>query len=96
MRHVEIYEAKAHFAQLLKAVERGETIIVTRRGKPIAHIVPAPTDRREKAKEAVAKIRALRKGLGLAGLTLKELIDEGRGNRQAAEALNFPVLPSQV
>ncbi|WPZ33711.1 type II toxin-antitoxin system prevent-host-death family antitoxin [Thalassobaculum sp. OXR-137] len=78
MRHVGIFEAKTHLSQLLDAVEAGEEIVVTRRGKPIAHIVPAPDDRREKAKEAVARIRALRKGLTLDGVTVKELIEDGR------------------
>lgn len=78
MRHVGIFEAKTHLSQLLDAVEAGEQIVVTRRGKPIAHIVPAPDDRREKAKEAVARIRALRKGLTLDGVTVKELIEDGR------------------
>jgi prevent-host-death family protein len=78
MRQVGIFEAKTHLSQLLDDVERGEEIVVTRRGKPIAHIVPAPDDRREKAKAAAARIRELRKGLTLDGATLKELIEEGR------------------
>lgn len=78
MRHVGIFEAKTHLSQLLDAVEAGEEIVVTRRGKPIAHIIPPRDDRRKKAKAAVAKIRELRKGLSLDGLTAKELIEEGR------------------
>lgn len=78
MRHVGIFEAKTHLSQLLDDVERGEEIVVTRRGKPIAHIVPAPDDRQQKAKAAAARIRELRKGLSLDGATLKELIEEGR------------------
>lgn len=35
---VTVSEAKAHFAELLKAVEAGETVVVTRHGKPIARI----------------------------------------------------------
>lgn len=35
---VTISEAKAHFAELLKAAEAGETIVVTRHGKPVARI----------------------------------------------------------
>lgn len=41
---VTVSEAKAHFAELLKAAEAGETVIVTRHGKPIVRI-----DRIEKA-----------------------------------------------
>ena len=35
---VTVSEAKAHFAELLKAAEAGETVIVTRHGKPIVRI----------------------------------------------------------
>jgi prevent-host-death family protein len=35
---VSVSEAKAHFAELLKAAEAGETVIVTRHGKAIARI----------------------------------------------------------
>jgi prevent-host-death family protein len=40
VREVQASEAKARLANLLDAVERGETIVITRQGKPIARIVP--------------------------------------------------------
>lgn len=42
MKTANIAEAKAHFTALLAEVEAGEEVIITRRGKPIARIVPAP------------------------------------------------------
>ncbi|MFZ1107258.1 MAG: type II toxin-antitoxin system Phd/YefM family antitoxin [Rhodomicrobium sp.] len=36
---VTISEAKVHLAELLKAAEAGETVILTRHGKPVARIV---------------------------------------------------------
>jgi prevent-host-death family protein len=41
MTIVGAFEAKTHFAQLLQRVERGEEVTITRRGKPIARLVPA-------------------------------------------------------
>jgi prevent-host-death family protein len=41
MAAVGAFEAKTHFAQLLERVQRGEEIIITRRGKPVARLVPA-------------------------------------------------------
>jgi prevent-host-death family protein len=35
-------EAKARFAELLKAAEAGKTIVVTRHGKPVARIEGIP------------------------------------------------------
>ena len=46
MREVQASEAKAHLPSLLDAVERGETVIITRHGKPIARIVPEADRRR--------------------------------------------------
>lgn len=38
----------------------------------------AETERREKAREAVEAIKEMRKGMSLGGLSIRELIDEGR------------------
>jgi len=38
---VSIYEAKTHLSKLIEAAERGEEIIVARRNKPVAKIIPA-------------------------------------------------------
>lgn len=39
-RTVSVAEAKAHLSELLDAVEKGEHVEITRRGKPIADMVP--------------------------------------------------------
>lgn len=40
MREVGAFEAKTHLAELLAAVEAGETVTITRRGRPVAQLVP--------------------------------------------------------
>ncbi len=40
MRTVSIKEAKDHLTALARRVEKGETIVVTRNGKPILDLVP--------------------------------------------------------
>jgi antitoxin (DNA-binding transcriptional repressor) of toxin-antitoxin stability system len=35
---VNIHEAKTHFSELVAAVERGEEIMIARRGKPVAKL----------------------------------------------------------
>jgi prevent-host-death family protein len=49
--------AKTHFSQLLDEVERGQTIVILRHGKPIARIVPDEDGRRQRRKEALESIR---------------------------------------
>lgn len=40
MREVKVTEAKLRLAELLRDVEDGESIAITRRGKTIAHLIP--------------------------------------------------------
>ena len=72
-----IYDAKNKFSELLERVEAGETIGVTRHGKQIALLTPV-NDERPSARQAIARLRALRKGSRLAWLSVQQLRDEGR------------------
>jgi prevent-host-death family protein len=40
-------DAKNRLTELIRAVEAGEEVIITRHGKPVAQIVPPPTERRK-------------------------------------------------
>ena len=53
MREVQASDAKAHFPQLLDDIERGETVIITRHGRPIARIVPEAHLRQEEIDKAI-------------------------------------------
>lgn len=73
------FEAKNKLSALLDEVERGREITITRHGKPVARLVPATGGvDRERARRAVEAIRAMRKGVTLGGVRIKDLIDEGR------------------
>ena len=79
MREIQASEAKTHLPQLLDDVERGETLIITRHGRPIARIVPEVDRRQEEVDKALAAIRELRTRTGR--ITLGDLLsarDEGR------------------
>jgi prevent-host-death family protein len=75
------YEAKTHLPQLLDRGEHGETIVITRHGKPVAKLVPASAEKtRPDVRQAVAEMLAYRDQLGpkLQGLSIRELIEGGR------------------
>lgn len=72
MREIAATEAKSKFLQFLDEVERGETIRITRHGRPIARIVPDAEARAEAADRAVAAIRAIRKQSK--GMTIEEIL----------------------
>lgn len=61
LREISASEAKAHLSELLDAVERGETIVITRRGRPIARLVPDPDQRQQQIKAAIEDMRQLAK-----------------------------------
>ena len=72
------FDAKTHLSSLLDKVEAGEEVLITRHGKAIARLVPEGARLRAAADETVRKIKALRAGVRLDGLSWKDLRDEGR------------------
>ena len=44
---VSIAEAKNRLTELIRAVENGEKVVITRHGKPVAQIAPPPKERRQ-------------------------------------------------
>jgi len=72
MREIQASEAKTHLPQLLDDVERGETIVITRHGRPIARIVPETQRRQEEIDKAIETIKSLRKRTGK--ITVDELL----------------------
>ncbi len=78
MSSVGSFEAKTHLSALLDRVVKGETIEITRRGVPIARLVPVGRGNSEELKKVARETRELRKGNRLAGLSIRKLINEGR------------------
>lgn len=76
------FEAKTHFAELLTRAEKGEEITITRRGKPVARLVPTGRGHDvAAAREAATRIRALARSLKLDPFDWEEwkgYRDEGR------------------
>jgi prevent-host-death family protein len=78
MIEIGAFDAKTHLSSLLDRVARGEEILITRRGHPVARLVPAAQDGRERTENAIQELRALRSGLKLEGLSWRDLRDTGR------------------
>ncbi len=78
MKTVGAFDAKTHLNELLQRVSKGETIRITRRGVPIAKLVPADSGEKQDPGELVQGIRDVRRGATLGKVTIRELIDEGR------------------
>jgi len=79
MIEISAFEAKNKLFHLLDLAEKGEEVIITRHGKQVARLMPIakPFDR-EAARQAAEDIKKMGKGVKLDGITIKELINEGR------------------
>lgn len=79
MKQVQFSTAKAQLSDLIDEVERGETVVITRHGKPVARLMREEDGRRADALRAMAKVKELRKQTK--GATIEEILawrDEGR------------------
>ena len=74
MREVQAMQAKAQLPELLRTVERGETIAITRHGKTIAHLVPAEERERALRKEAVDRFLQQRAKWRRVDMSVQEIL----------------------
>jgi prevent-host-death family protein len=63
MSTVSAYEARMHLPRLIRAAERGQTVIMTRHGKPVTQLGPVQEQRGVNVAEATARLEALRRRL---------------------------------
>lgn len=47
MREMSVREANQNFSQLIAAAERGETVVITKKGRPVAKVAPQAANRRD-------------------------------------------------
>jgi prevent-host-death family protein len=80
MHTVGSYEAKTHLPELLDRVARGDTVLITKRGVPVAQLVPPGPPARpnpsDVIEDLIAYSRSQRRTLG--GMTIRALIEDGR------------------
>ncbi len=69
MSSISAREANQSFSKLLKRAEEGEEVVITRRGKPVARLVPIRKDQTDKDRERaiVELMELLNSGLHLGG-----------------------------
>ena len=70
--NVNIHEAKTHLSQLLARIEAGETVVIARRNKPIAKLVPIVSEKSERKPRPIG----LAKGRGTIHPDFFEPMDE--------------------
>jgi prevent-host-death family protein len=72
------FEAKTHFSQIIEKVEQGQDYMVTKRGKPVAKIIPF-NQKTESLAEGIRQLAEYRKfWKGDEPFNIREAIEEGR------------------
>jgi prevent-host-death family protein len=72
------FEAKTHLPALLDRVANGEKITITKRGVPVAMLVPLDSSTKRDRDEVIRQLQAFGQGRRLKGIKVRELIEEGR------------------
>ncbi len=77
METIGSYEAKTHWAAVMRQVMAGQEITITKRGIPVARLIPEP-GQPALLQNTADELKALRKGICLDGNNWKDMRDEGR------------------
>ena len=78
METVGSYEAKTHWSAILDKVALGQEIVITKRGKPVARLIPETAENDDEVQKAIKALKLLRQDTSLNDLNWKVLRDEGR------------------
>ncbi len=81
MKTIGAFEAKTHLSALLEKVARGESFLITKRGKPVAALSPVTTGTRHGPKELIADFRK-RFAKSLQPVPVEEIIELKEAGRR--------------
>ncbi|MEP6814815.1 MAG: type II toxin-antitoxin system prevent-host-death family antitoxin [Marmoricola sp.] len=77
MTTIGAYDAKTHLPKLLKEVEAGATVTITKHGREVARLVPVGSADGT-AEELVRALRKARRGVRRGRTTVRKMIEDGR------------------
>ncbi len=73
MTHINVKKARGEFSSLLKRVEKGEEVIILRRGKQVARLVPL-----QAAKSRLSSLKEFRASIRVSGEPLSRIVVRAR------------------
>lgn len=78
VHHVGAFEAKTHLSELLEKVRGGDRVVITKRGVPVAVIVPPSEVEERHVSDVIGRIRELRERARKPYVSSRALRDTGR------------------
>lgn len=79
MIRIDIMEARQQLPALLSKVQEGEKVIITKRGEPVAKVIPF----RKQSRRPFESHKAIRDAMAIKGKPLSELVAALRGERRS-------------
>ena len=72
------FDAKTHLPQLLRRVQEGERFVITKHNRPVAELIPFRRRDPARIRAAIDQLAAFQEEHSLGGVSVRELIEEGR------------------
>ena len=79
METVDANEAKTHLPKLLERVAEGHQVTITKKGRPLAVLVPHDPEESVEIELVIRQLHEFREHNSFSGLTLREMIEESTG-----------------
>lgn len=82
MSEISLFDAKTHLSGIISKVEETQVeYVITKRGRPVARIVPMGKEKKHDIEALFKEIDTIKNEIGKSKITLKEILsskDEGR------------------
>lgn len=82
MTEISLFDAKTHLSSIISIVEEAQVeYVITKRGKPVAKIVPIDNEKKPDIVAVLKDMDNLKREIGKTGITLDEILsfkEEGR------------------
>jgi prevent-host-death family protein len=75
---VGIFETKTHLSEMLDEIQKGKDYIITKRGAPIAKLIPYSEGQKKSRREITRELRKIRERTSGEPFDIREAIEEGR------------------
>ncbi len=72
------FDAKTHLPQLLRRVQEGERFVITKHNRPVAELIPFRERDSARIRAAIDHLAAFQEKQSLGGVSVRQLIEEGR------------------
>ncbi len=78
MSEIGAFEARKNLSRLLKRVQAGERFVITKHNRPVAELIPLRPCDAGRIRAAIDSLKAFQETHSLAGLSVRQMIEEGR------------------